>query len=128
VAAKLRDALSGGSLLDTACPLEGWLLALSLCQVFVRQGPHEEHGKPRPKPYQNRPNAGAVFERAASSQSDPALFRKMFETNYFGAIATTQAMLPLLRNSDFRVIVNVSSELGSLGLHGVPEWPFSVNV
>ncbi len=54
-------------------------------------------------------NAGAVFERAAPSQSDPALLRKTFETNYFGAIATTQTMLPLLRNSDFRVIVNVSA-------------------
>ena len=48
------------------------------------------------------------------SQVDMANLREVFDTNYFGAIQTTQAMLPLLRKADVPVIVNVSSELGSL--------------
>jgi len=70
-------------------------------------------------------NAGVNFEPAPPSSANLDLIKKTFETNYFGAIATAQKMLPLLRNSEFRVIVNVSSELGSLGLHGVPEWPYA---
>lgn len=66
-------------------------------------------------------NAGAIYEWVAPSQSDPALLRKTFETNYFGAVNVTQAMLPLLRKSDHKVIVNVSSTLGSSTLHGTPE-------
>ena len=38
----------------------------------------------------------------------------MFETNVFGVIAVTQAMLPLLREAPAGRIVNVSSGLGSL--------------
>jgi len=40
--------------------------------------------------------------------------RAVFETNVFGVIAVTQALLPLLRSSPAGRIVNVSSELGSL--------------
>lgn len=40
--------------------------------------------------------------------------RTVWETNVFGVIAVTQAMLPLLRKSDAARIVNVSSGLGSL--------------
>jgi NAD(P)-dependent dehydrogenase (short-subunit alcohol dehydrogenase family) len=40
--------------------------------------------------------------------------RAIFETNVFGVIAVTQAMLPLLRESPAGRIVNVSSSLGSL--------------
>ncbi len=43
--------------------------------------------------------------------------RKVFETNFFGAVQTTQQFLPLLKKSDEPVIVNVSSELGSLTTH-----------
>ena len=43
--------------------------------------------------------------------------RKVFETNFFGAVQTTQQFIPLLRKSKEPVIVNVSSELGSLTLH-----------
>jgi len=42
--------------------------------------------------------------------------QEIFNTNYFGAIRTTQAFLPLLKQSDLPVIVNVSSELGSLAM------------
>ncbi len=44
--------------------------------------------------------------------------RKVFETNFFGAVQTTQQFLDLLKKSTQPVIVNASSELGSLTLHG----------
>jgi NAD(P)-dependent dehydrogenase (short-subunit alcohol dehydrogenase family) len=40
--------------------------------------------------------------------------RSVFETNVFGVIAVTQAMLPLLRDAPAGRIVNVSSGVGSL--------------
>jgi len=43
--------------------------------------------------------------------------RKVFETNFFGAVQTTQQFLGLLKKSTEPVIVNVSSELGSLTVH-----------
>jgi len=43
--------------------------------------------------------------------------RNVFETNFFGAIQTTQQFIPLLQKSKEPVIVNVSSELGSLTVH-----------
>jgi NAD(P)-dependent dehydrogenase (short-subunit alcohol dehydrogenase family) len=44
--------------------------------------------------------------------------KKTFDTNFFGVVAVTQAFLPLLRASKHARIVNVSSGLGSLELHG----------
>jgi len=43
--------------------------------------------------------------------------RNVFETNFFGAVQTTQQFIDLLKKSDEPVIVNVSSELGSLTIH-----------
>jgi NAD(P)-dependent dehydrogenase (short-subunit alcohol dehydrogenase family) len=43
--------------------------------------------------------------------------RAVFETNAFGVVAVTQAMLPLLRKASAARIVNVSSGSGSLTLH-----------
>jgi NAD(P)-dependent dehydrogenase (short-subunit alcohol dehydrogenase family) len=40
--------------------------------------------------------------------------RTVFETNVFGVVAVTQAMLPLLRQASAARIVNVSSSTGSL--------------
>jgi len=45
--------------------------------------------------------------------------------NFFGTLAVTQAMLPLLRQSISARIVNVSSELGSLALNGKAGWEFA---
>jgi len=50
--------------------------------------------------------------RASTASLDEV--REVWETNVFGVIAVTQAMLPLLRNSSAARIVNVSSGLGSL--------------
>jgi NAD(P)-dependent dehydrogenase (short-subunit alcohol dehydrogenase family) len=49
--------------------------------------------------------------------------RAVFETNVFGVIAVTQAMLPLLREAPAARIVNVSSGLGSLTRHADPACP-----
>jgi len=49
--------------------------------------------------------------------------RTVFETNVFGVIAVTQAMLPLLRDAQAGRIVNVSSAAGSLTLNSDPKNP-----
>ncbi|WP_433473433.1 SDR family NAD(P)-dependent oxidoreductase [Spirillospora sp. CA-142024] len=58
------------------------------------------------------------------SRTSPALVRTTFETNVFGVVAVTNAMLPLLRRSPAGRIVNVSSELGSLTMLTDPSVPF----
>jgi NAD(P)-dependent dehydrogenase (short-subunit alcohol dehydrogenase family) len=49
--------------------------------------------------------------------------RAVFETNVFGVMAVTQAMLPLLREASGGRIVNVSSSSGSLTLNADPKNP-----
>ncbi|WP_017596036.1 SDR family NAD(P)-dependent oxidoreductase [Nocardiopsis potens] len=51
--------------------------------------------------------------------------RAAFETNVFGVVAVTNAMLPLLRRSPAPRIVNVSSHSASLTLTGDPDGPFA---
>jgi NAD(P)-dependent dehydrogenase (short-subunit alcohol dehydrogenase family) len=58
------------------------------------------------------------------SELDMQTLRKTFDTNFFGVIALTQTLLPLIRKSDAGRIVNVSSGLGSLTLHNDPAWEF----
>ena len=41
----------------------------------------------------------------------------LFDTNFFGTVQTTQQFIPLLEKAAHPVIVNVSSEVGSLTLH-----------
>ena len=50
--------------------------------------------------------------------------RAVFETNVFGIIAVTQAMLPLLREAPAARIVNVSSSVGSLTMNADPASPY----
>lgn len=47
--------------------------------------------------------------------------RRVFEINFFSTVALTQTLLPLIRKSPAGRIVNVSSRLGSLGLHADPK-------
>ena len=42
--------------------------------------------------------------------------RELFETNVFGVVSVTNAFLPLLRKAEAARIVNVSSEVASLGV------------
>lgn len=59
------------------------------------------------------------------SRTDRAAVRRVLETNFLGTLAVTQAFLPLLHKSVAARIVNVSSGLGSLTLHGDPTWKFA---
>jgi NAD(P)-dependent dehydrogenase (short-subunit alcohol dehydrogenase family) len=59
------------------------------------------------------------------STVDLDMVRAVFETNVFGVIAVTNAMLPLLRRSPAPRIVNVSSGAGSLALTSDPAGPFA---
>jgi NAD(P)-dependent dehydrogenase (short-subunit alcohol dehydrogenase family) len=68
-------------------------------------------------------NAGWLdyAREGVASTADIATMRKTFDINFFGLVATTQAMLPLLkRNSEIgRVsrVVNLTSILGSIAEH-----------
>jgi len=70
-------------------------------------------------------NAGVMIDDQKKKPSEQSLdvWRKTFETNLFGLIATTQALLPLLRKSAGGRIVNLSSILGSINLHATPGSP-----
>jgi NAD(P)-dependent dehydrogenase (short-subunit alcohol dehydrogenase family) len=60
-------------------------------------------------------NAGiAGDDRQSPGDVDLDTVRRVFETNVFGVIAVTEAMLPLLRRSAAARIVNLSSSVGSL--------------
>ena len=50
--------------------------------------------------------------------------RAVWETNVFGVLAVTQAMLPLLREAPAARIVNVSSGVGSLTRNADPAFPY----
>ena len=56
----------------------------------------------------HRPAAGRPARRTST------LMREVYETNVFGVITVTNAMLPLLRRAPAARIVNVSSEVGSI--------------
>jgi len=63
-------------------------------------------------------NAGISGEQPQTfSGGDMANLRNLFEINFFGAVQTTQEFMPLLKKSALPVIINVSSEVGSLTLH-----------
>ena len=71
-------------------------------------------------------NAGiAVPGDALPGSASLEAVRRTFDTNFFGTLAVTQAMLPLLRKSAAGRIVNVSSGLGSLTLNADPTWDFA---
>jgi NAD(P)-dependent dehydrogenase (short-subunit alcohol dehydrogenase family) len=76
-------------------------------------------------------NAGIAIgdgTRAAPSQTALDPLRTTFETNVFGVVAVTNAFLPLLRESAAGRIVNVSSEVGSIGSmmdKSSPLWPMA---
>lgn len=69
-------------------------------------------------------NAGIAGEQPQNiGTSEMENLRKVFETNFFGAVQTTQQLLSLLKKSNEPRIVNVSSELGSLGAHSCNQNP-----
>jgi NAD(P)-dependent dehydrogenase (short-subunit alcohol dehydrogenase family) len=81
-------------------------------------------------------NAGITFDPAFNipleerakvntpSVSPMRYIRGIFETNVFGLIAVTQAMLPLLREAPAGRIVNMGSSSGSLTLNANPNYEY----
>jgi len=71
-------------------------------------------------------NAGiAVQGDGLPGTTDLDVIRRVFETNFFGTIAVTQALLPLVKKSRAGRIVNVSSSLGSITLNADPNWDYA---
>ncbi len=62
-----------------------------------------------------------VVKSGRASVASLGEVRSVFETNVFGVIAVTQAMLPLLREAPAGRIVNVSSAAGSLTMNSDPK-------
>jgi NAD(P)-dependent dehydrogenase (short-subunit alcohol dehydrogenase family) len=71
----------------------------------------------------NNAAMGDAEDGPATSATTGAL-RRTFEANFFGTVAFTQSLLPLLRKAESASIVNVSSALGSITLNGDPTSPF----
>jgi len=66
-------------------------------------------------------NGGTAGEQPQNSSSyDISKLRELFNVNYFGVVHTTQQFIPLLERSDSPLIVNISSEVGSLTLNTSP--------
>src|SRR5882757_3853372 len=70
-------------------------------------------------------NAGVLVDAMDKKPSEQTIdtWRKTFDTNVFGLVATTQAFLPLLKKSSAGRIVNLSSILASNTLHADPASP-----
>jgi NAD(P)-dependent dehydrogenase (short-subunit alcohol dehydrogenase family) len=70
-------------------------------------------------------NAGVLPEATAADQvagpMDLQMFKATFDTNLFGAVAVTEAFLPLLKAAPAGRIVNLSSTMGSLADQSDPE-------
>jgi NAD(P)-dependent dehydrogenase (short-subunit alcohol dehydrogenase family) len=88
---------------------------LGRLDVLVNNAAISHAGKPGRRPEEtsksNRPSVVPLNE-----------LRAVFETNVFGVVAVTQAMLPLLREAPAGRIVNVSSGGGSLTLNADPNY------
>jgi NAD(P)-dependent dehydrogenase (short-subunit alcohol dehydrogenase family) len=75
-------------------------------------------------------NAGIARGDGTGRPTETTLrtLRAVFETNVFGVVAVTNAMLPLLRHAPAARIVNVSSEVGSITSMMDPDspmWPMA---
>jgi len=70
-------------------------------------------------------NAGIAIRGGPPSETDLDAMREVYETNVFGVILVTNAMLPLLRRAPAARIVNVSSEVGSIASMTDPASPLA---
>lgn len=61
-----------------------------------------------------------LFSNSSATVTREVL-QQTFDVNFFGLVELTLALLPLLKNSKAGRIVNMSSMLGSMGLHTNPE-------
>jgi NAD(P)-dependent dehydrogenase (short-subunit alcohol dehydrogenase family) len=68
---------------------------------------------------------GGLDHAAKPSETSPQELEGIFATNLFAVVYLTGELLPLLHKSDAGRIVNLSSILGSLGLHADPTSPIA---
>lgn len=70
-------------------------------------------------------NAGiAMGQHQPASEMSTETMRQEFDVNFFGLVDVTQAMIPLLKAGQPAKIINVSSNMGSLGLATDPNSRF----
>lgn len=71
-------------------------------------------------------NAGIIApDDGLPSHTSIDVIKRTFDTNFFGTVVVTQAMLPLIKASPAGRIVNISSGLGSLALNEDLNWEFN---
>ncbi len=70
------------------------------------------------------PTEGGAFENRTANTSEAEML-EVFNTNVFSTILLTHDLLPLLKKSEGGRIVNLSSILGSLTLHSMPNSPIA---
>jgi len=118
----VRDLEKGAQALNA---LQG--LDVTLVELDVTRSDHIDAAKAMIETRHGRldilvNNAGMIhpeeplFANSAETVSQDAL-KETFNVNFFGQVALTQALMPLIKKSAAGRIVNVSSILGSLSLH-----------
>ncbi|MCO7225421.1 SDR family oxidoreductase [Pleionea sp. CnH1-48] len=60
-------------------------------------------------------NNGGISQRSLAVKTSESVIRKVMEVDFFGTVALTQAVLPLMRKQGFGTIINISSIAGKLG-------------
>lgn len=63
-------------------------------------------------------NAGIFPSRVGVEQADPADYARVYDVNVIGPLRVTQALLPNLRAGERKLIMNMSSGLGSISSNG----------
>ncbi|CAI6077468.1 SDR family NAD(P)-dependent oxidoreductase [Cohnella sp. JJ-181] len=124
-----RDAERGQAALDKllAAKVEAEVLTFDVNQAADHQAAYDYFEQRYGKLDVLVNNAGVQLEvedlvpMNNSSTVTPDVLRETFDANFFGPIALTQRLLPLLLESPEGRIVNVSSVLGSLTVHANPE-------
>ena len=71
-------------------------------------------------------NNAAIFSNQDGHASDTGVetLKRTFDVNFFGTVAFTQPLLPLLRAAESAQIINVSSGLGSLAINADANSPY----
>jgi NAD(P)-dependent dehydrogenase (short-subunit alcohol dehydrogenase family) len=71
-------------------------------------------------------NAGVMGDDPKVGQLSFTAFARVFSANAYGPAMLTQALLPNLRSGSGKLVVNVSSELGSID-HATPGFSYAYN-
>jgi NAD(P)-dependent dehydrogenase (short-subunit alcohol dehydrogenase family) len=63
-------------------------------------------------------NAGIFPSRGGVESADPDMYARVYDVNVIGPLRVTQALLPNLRSGNRKLIMNMSSGLGSIANNG----------